>query len=567
MNESIHKGSADPRITLLARLSLTLLAILVAYHYSIETLVRGLALATPLSYLGLVPFIALALALLRAAPGPNEPKIHDRQVDYIVGLPLLLVALVVVWALPVQQSIFFWVWRMDLLSLPIFVAGVVAIVFGVRVLWRIRTAVVFLLLAWPLPYVSALGRGLQAFTDSTLSGLGATLQMLPLARPVGGDGSLFAIVHNTDLFVVSVVSACSGVNGFVGFLIVGTAFVLIFRGQLLSKIAWLATGLLLTWIMNLARILIVFGVGSALGESVALDWLHPFLGLLMFNLGVLIMALIAPRFGLTIGRPFGQTRLRLVHRPAVVAGRAAIGIVAAASLMAWISNTRLQQFELVAHDVGTPRLSGLRETAATIPGWSLQEADSYPWARQFFGDDAVWIRSAYSPQRPAPGASVSAAAPVVMDVISTPDRASFATFGLEACYQFHHYQVADAQRVALAGGVVGHLLAYDNPADKSSWLVVYWEWPVLASGHERYERVLLSLKETEPIGHAPVAASGPINAAELAISGWLGGTGKPASSRRLQPASDFLVSFAQQVIMSAAAHEQRAGADFRGGSG
>jgi hypothetical protein len=58
--------------------------------------VRALDLDTPLAYLGLVPFMALGIGLLRARPEPGEPAIHDREIDYIVGVPLLAIALLVV---------------------------------------------------------------------------------------------------------------------------------------------------------------------------------------------------------------------------------------------------------------------------------------------------------------------------------------------------------------------------------------------------------------------------------------------------------------------------------------
>ena len=60
-----------------------------AYHYSLSTLVRNLGVDSPLAYLGLVPFIALAMAASRGVGSRPEPDIHDRQLDYIVGIPLV----------------------------------------------------------------------------------------------------------------------------------------------------------------------------------------------------------------------------------------------------------------------------------------------------------------------------------------------------------------------------------------------------------------------------------------------------------------------------------------------
>jgi len=50
-----RRASATPRI--LAAVAV----IAVAYHYSLSTLVRNLGVDSPLAYLGLVPFIALAM--------------------------------------------------------------------------------------------------------------------------------------------------------------------------------------------------------------------------------------------------------------------------------------------------------------------------------------------------------------------------------------------------------------------------------------------------------------------------------------------------------------------------
>ena len=43
--------------------------------------------------------------------------------------------------LPIRLSTLFWVWRVDLVSLPLFVAGAIALLFGVRALWRQRLPV------------------------------------------------------------------------------------------------------------------------------------------------------------------------------------------------------------------------------------------------------------------------------------------------------------------------------------------------------------------------------------------------------------------------------------------
>src|SRR5260221_1402033 len=146
---------------------------LAAYQYSIVTLARGLALDSPLSYLGLIPLISLLLIALRVLAPISELDIHDRYLDYIIGVPLLVIAIAIVMLAPAWLSSLFWLWRLDLVSLPIFVAGAISIMFGSRALWRLRLPVAFLFLAWPLPYALFVVSGLASITVATAHVVGS----------------------------------------------------------------------------------------------------------------------------------------------------------------------------------------------------------------------------------------------------------------------------------------------------------------------------------------------------------------------------------------------------------
>ena len=71
-----HESPRDAAIAHQARMVAILLAtIVVAYHYSLSTLIKTLSFDTPLAYLGLVPLIALASG--RAAGSADEPRTTD----------------------------------------------------------------------------------------------------------------------------------------------------------------------------------------------------------------------------------------------------------------------------------------------------------------------------------------------------------------------------------------------------------------------------------------------------------------------------------------------------------
>ena len=224
--------------------------IVAAYHHSLETLGAYVSSDTPLAYLGLVPLLALGLALAKARPRPGEPRLPDRQVDWIIGIPLLAIAFFLSVVLPDRLSYTFWTKRFDVLGLPFFAAGVVALLFGSRVLYRIRLPIAFLLLAWPFPYERVVSRLLALSSWFALWGVKRGLPLVGGAEAV--SGSIFRIGDGARAFTVNVAPTCVGANSIIGFLLVGGAATLFLRGPRARKLAWLAVGVVLLSVLNLA---------------------------------------------------------------------------------------------------------------------------------------------------------------------------------------------------------------------------------------------------------------------------------------------------------------------------
>ena len=158
----------------------------IAFATSLASLSAGLPQRVTLGALGLVPLISLLLAvgiaLRRRRP---EPDIHDRYLDYILGLALLGTATAAMWFLPGSMSIFFWSWRLDMVWLPLFAAGAVTLVCGARAAWRYRVPIVFLFLAWPLPYVAAhISRGLGTASIAAIGLAVLAVVVLPRRRRI-----------------------------------------------------------------------------------------------------------------------------------------------------------------------------------------------------------------------------------------------------------------------------------------------------------------------------------------------------------------------------------------------
>jgi exosortase/archaeosortase family protein len=557
-----------------------LVSVLVAYNYSLSTLLQTADQQTPLAYISLVPAMALALAAIRARPLKPEPPIHDRHVDYTIGIPLILTAVAVNELLPARMSAMFWVYRIDLLTLPVFVAGAVAIIFGTRVLWRQKLAILFLFLAWPWPYQKFLLGILNAFTDVTLIGMQKIAVMTHLAKPVSSlDNTLFVVSHHGSTFALSVVSACSGVNGVVGFLLVGSAFAAIVHGPAVRKVLWLVGGMALLWTINLARITFIFFAGKEWGETIAIKVFHPFIGLVTFSLGVLVMILLIKPLGMHINigeqRPApvaanGPIPVPSLHDPPAPPQRSkvalavpkvymALVVAVVAGLVLGISNFGLRTYNLVADVTGQAKLFAFVRYPSAPPGWDVQYATSYEWAKPLFGDTSIWNRYYLRATGPGP---LDANVPIVADVINTPNLSSFSAYGVENCYTFHGYALADVAQVSLTGGITGQAMSYTSQ-QFGSWSIVYWIVPVKTfagsgsgSGGTNYERVVLYVQNAGQGAVVPGLTAGD------SIHN-LAGTLNPAdrTDKVLINNRTFLVAFAKELIATQAyraAHENPA---------
>lgn len=460
----------------------------VAFHHSLEDLVGTLAYDTPLAYLGLVPLLALGLGVLLASRPGDRPRtarrLPDRDVDWIVGLPLLAASAWIALVLPDRLDYSFWTSRIDVLALPPFVAGLVALLFGVAVLRRVLPAVAMLALAWPVPWEAGVDELLLLAQRLTLE---VTTLVAPLVGANRTDGSLFEIGSGARAFVVNVAPQCAGANSIVGWLLIGVATCLALpAGRRRAKASWLAAGVAVLFATNVARIAALFALGAGFGESVAIDWVHPYIGLLLFVLVVSAMAAALPRFGLpALGdllapgdgvRPGDPALLRRRPLSAPV-----LGVLALVLVVLPPANADLARFDPF-RDVDSAAARPFAAVADGIEGFRGSAFDTVAWGQQYFGAGSTWTRHRYL--------GATSATPIYLDLISTRDLRTFSEFGVEACYSFHEYAIADVGRVDVGAAAPAQHLTFFNLDTGSWWTAVSTVQATDDRDGRRYERIL-----------------------------------------------------------------------------
>jgi exosortase/archaeosortase family protein len=474
------------------RLAAVVACAAVAYSFSLRTLLSGWRYETPLADLALVPLLAVLLLVAANRRYPHVAWLRLGPLDVVLATLFLLAAFGLLVVGPVMWSSYFWASRIDLLTLPLFVGAGLILLFGGRSLIPFGFALVFLVLAWPLPYLMLLEQTLAFFTRATAWGVGEIAVPTGLASvDPGADGGVFVLEHGGQPFSVAVASACSGINSLIGFFVVAAFGLYFVRGRFVRRLTWLLLGVVLVWVFNVLRIVGILAAGDAFGQRLAFKLLHPVSGLLALNAAALLLVLLMPRFGLRwrrgeahIDSPLAMTAAPVERAtPRRVVLRLAVLISAAAAFA--VADGQLSTAARAFSNDGRPAVSAFTTTPRAAPGWSLRRLEQVYFATPYYGSHSQWIRYRL---RPLPGNPKPFT--IWLDAIVAPDLGALDAYSLAHCYRFHGFNVDLAQRLDLGDGVVGQAFVYTT--DDAHWHAVSWQWPVLKDdGHVQHERIVL----------------------------------------------------------------------------
>lgn len=489
------------------------LAVATAFGFSLTGLLRGVFLLSPTADVGLLPVVALGLMIARAQAPSNEPAIRDRYVDYAIGLSLLACALVLLLLFPAHASPVFWQRRLDLLSIPLFTAGAVAIIFGIRALWRVRAGMAFLFLVMLVP-------------------LTAWIEKL-----VGPSGA----ATSNGVFV--------GAKDTLGYLILGLALMNLASGRFLRKALWVAAGVGVSWTVAAAGdwALLIDRPGAG-GDAP----LHRIVEFAILMLSVFLMVRVFPLFGLR----FRQASLaNLIQRsPDPVGARrrppyVGLSVVAAAAVLAFIGESSLPRYSAVLTETGAPRLEAGALSHVAVPGWSVQHLGPLPWVVRYYGPVASGKRYRLDCTCADP-AFLSSTPAVIADDIVTAQDLPISSSQLALIEPIRGRQLINLTRIDLGNGVIGHAAVY-RQSSRPDWIAVYWDWPVMTASGTHYEHFVVEASGSLAYGlRKKTPLPGPIQQVAMRMSDWLDGApSQPIGESAARLRSD-LASIARTIATS-----------------
>ncbi|GMU40897.1 MAG: hypothetical protein AMXMBFR23_17630 [Chloroflexota bacterium] len=442
--------------------------------------------------LGFVPVLLPLAAYLfwRNAHADQGPTKRDIIVDLFFAVPLLLGAFFIIFVVPARLSWYFWLNRVDLLALPMWLMATAFILLGYQQMLRTWPAWILVFFVWPYPAVWAQQLLGGPMTEITAAVGRLAVEFLHLPYLIDPDNA--AAFTTTELpedenFTLVIGQLCSGTAATLGFLQLGGAMMLMTRGSGWWRLGWVLLGFAIAFFFNQIRVIVLLILATSHSRELAVNQVHPVLGLVLFLVTVAIMLALVRPFGLRFD-PAWRGR-RVVWEPVDGGGRTLrllwVLVAAAALGLGW-GVAEAQRLGFIGIGDGAPVIA-VESTDTIMPqveGWDLAHITEMSWT-DLFGRTSrgdVWEYAAPNWQEGDPWVGVQT---VIAENKATLDR-----YSIEQCIDFHNRDLEGRRTIDLGHGVTGVILHDTYQGVPGTYL--YWVIPVqLPDGELRHARVAL----------------------------------------------------------------------------
>lgn len=276
------------------------LLVFFVYWHDIEVLVNEALQSEALNYVLIVPFFAgyLFYAQRRMVYATvqldaRRPQARTKYVNTLVGVSFCLIAFLIYW----YGTYTFHPLEYHLLSLPVFLLGVILILFNMKTLKTLLLSTLFLLFIMPPPaeIVYAAGGALASFNTQAAYLLLRTFELPVTLSTVYGAPTLTleAQVSGSTSFTVDL--PCSGVYTLIAFTMFAVFLALALPASSKRKAGIFIVGFSLFAVLNIVRIASIVSAAYFFGEQVALVFFHSFAGLLLITIGMILTFLIVDK--------------------------------------------------------------------------------------------------------------------------------------------------------------------------------------------------------------------------------------------------------------------------------
>ena len=269
-----------------------LAALILAYYNSLSISSFVISDSDPYTYGIVVMLMGMVFLFL----GVRDKRLEPSPKAAWIGAGSAIVAAYALLLAYARVSLSFWFisYRVDVLLIPIFLAGIILGVFGPSGLSRLKYQIVYLFFASgvvlsPLIALNAPFTGLNAgLVYSLIKALGVPVVRNGLVISAASSGS------------ISIASTCADIAAFIAIALFMIPLAYFYDGKPKKKLEWVASGVALLFIFNIFRMSLIAVLWAYYGIGEAVATFHLFIGSVLFYASIIIMILVAGKFGMKL---------------------------------------------------------------------------------------------------------------------------------------------------------------------------------------------------------------------------------------------------------------------------
>lgn len=276
------------------------LMILVVYWRDLSILVNEALYSEAVTHIILVPVLVSYIMYRKRdavkatfALEKLRQRSRDALLTEVVGVSFCLSAFLLYW----YGSSTFYPLEYHLISLPLFVTGIILILFNLKTLTLLIFPILFLLFLIPAPseITYTAGALIGNFNTQASYTLLKTFGLPVALQSTYGAPTIAVNTPSGAPMAFAVDLACSGIYSLVAFTMFATFLAYIIQGSLIKKAALFLLGFVVLQILNVIRISTIVAIGYWLGEEIAMAIFHVAAGWVLIFGGILLLLLIGEK--------------------------------------------------------------------------------------------------------------------------------------------------------------------------------------------------------------------------------------------------------------------------------
>jgi exosortase len=290
--------------TLILKSITAFVAILVVYHQDLQLVffdaLQNEATNQALLVLPIFGFLIYRKRkMLRAVTSSKETDQHTSipqrmgHSSTLIGILLSTASIIFYW----YGSYTFMPLEYHILTMPIFTAGLVLVLFNLETLRQLIFPILFLFFLTPIPeeLLFKLSNILSTSSSLISSAVANVLGANSIVSTGGINPTIIVTRPDNSILGFSLDTACSGVYPLIAFVMFAFLTAYIIRDKPWKKAVIFLLGIPLMYLLNVLRITIVLLLGYHYGEQLALQTFHLFGGLALTIIGTVLLLTVAER--------------------------------------------------------------------------------------------------------------------------------------------------------------------------------------------------------------------------------------------------------------------------------